>query len=111
MDNYHCSNYSWISSTGISDPTFWESVFPCENELEPAPKKKRLNYEDNTNQLFNFGSQMTVPTYFDLNNSTVIGKIEVDISNSFSHNDNQNSFEKEIKTYKVMSPTWKDFCN
>ena len=97
MDSYHCSSYSWISSTGISDPTFWESVFPCEKELEPAPKKQRLNPEDEDNEILNFGCQMNEPTYFDLSNYNINGQID------------QNTFEKERKTHKDMSPTWEDF--
>ena len=109
MDSYLCNDYSWISSLEMSDSTYWESVFPCKKEFEPAPKKQRLNIEDENINISSSVCKIDIPEYFDLTTSRT-EHVEKNICTSFFNIVDNNPNENESGKHQDISPTWDDFC-
>ena len=106
MDSDLCYSYSWVSSIGISDAEFWESVFPCKDEFETAHKKRRLINEDAEVQ---YEEKTNVPQYSDLTNSYTTSKVESSTCSYFKNAVEQTTFEREPENKHDSSHTWEDF--
>ena len=109
MNSDLCHTYTWVSSLGMSDATYWESVFPCEEEFEPALKRQRLNNEDAKVHNNHFGCAVNLPKFFELATSKTIGKVEKVISAPPNNYIKPNLDEIKPEEHQVMSPTWDDF--
>ena len=79
----------------MSDALYWESIFPCDEELKPALKKRRLDYDDAVN----------VPQYCEMQcpYEPVLRMEDIQFAPILIANDNSEKM-------KDPSPTWEDFC-
>ena len=83
----------------MSDAVYWESIFPCDEELKPALKKRRLDYDDAVN----------VPQYCEMQCPYEPVLRPQDII--FAPILNDTIIASDIsETKKDPSPTWEDFC-
>ena len=109
MDSDLCHTFTWVSSLGMSDATYWESVFPCEGEFEPALKKQRFNNEDEMGLPSHFGCTVNIPQYLELTTSHSTCQIEKGVCSSFGNDVQPIRNVVKPKEHEDVSPTWDDF--
>jgi len=84
----------------MSDAVYWESIFPCDEELKPALKKRRLDYNNSINY----------PQYCELQcpNKPVLQSQDVLFAPILNDKIIANNISGKQKD---PSPTWEDFCH
>lgn len=109
MDRDICNTYTWVSSLGLSDSTYWESVFPCNEEFEPVHKKQRLSNEVEKDEIGHVGYSVNIPQYFELTPTITSGQEDKGVCDNISNVEKLTNEDNIQKDCQDISPSWHDF--
>ena len=109
MDRDVCNTYTMVSSLGLSDSTYWEAVFPCNEEFEPVHKRQRSSNEVEKDQISYFGYSVNIPQYFELIPSISSGQEEKGVCDNINNVEKLTNGDNIPKDCQDSSPSWHDF--